>query len=129
MGVAHNVGQAMCFWVLPKSCVPIARTTVRAVTEAELKNHDVKLEMESFDAALKRKIGDHLINESDLSFEVVSQELLMALQDATNVDNGKYDPIDPAAERPDADEYDEETYDKLLSAEVAIPKGDFQFIG
>jgi hypothetical protein len=24
IGVAHNVGQAMCFWVLPKSGVPIA---------------------------------------------------------------------------------------------------------
>jgi len=95
LGVAHNVGQAMCFWVLPKSGVPIAHTTVRAVTEAEFQINDVKLELESFDASLKRKIGDHLINESDLSFEIDSQKLLMALEDATNVDDGKYDPFDP----------------------------------
>jgi hypothetical protein len=129
LGVAHNVGQAMCFWVLPKTGVPIARTTVRAITEAEMQTNDVKLELESFDASLMEKIGDHLINESDLSFEVDSQELMMALEDAPNVADGRYDPFDPEAERPDIDEYDEETYDKLLSAEVALPKGDFQFIG
>jgi hypothetical protein len=129
IGVAHNVGQAMCFWILPRSGVPIARTTVRAVTEAELQTNDVKMELESFDASIKRKIGDHLINESDLSFEVDSNKLLMALQDASDDDDGHYDMVEPEADRQDVDEYDEETYDKLLSAEVALPKGDFQFIG
>jgi hypothetical protein len=42
IGVAHNVGQAMCFWVLPQSGMPIARTTVRAITEAELQMDRVR---------------------------------------------------------------------------------------
>jgi len=125
IGIAHNVGQAMCFWILPKSGVPIARTMVRAVTEAELQTNDVKMELESFDASIKRKIGDHLINESDLSFEVDSNKLLMALQDASDDDDGHYDMVEPEADRQDVDEYDEETYDKLLSAGVVLPKGDF----
>jgi len=30
IGVAHRVGQAMCFWLLPQSGIPIARTTINA---------------------------------------------------------------------------------------------------
>jgi hypothetical protein len=130
IGVAPNVGQAMCYWLLPKSGVPIARTTVRPITEAELQTTDIKQELGSFDLSIKRKIGDHLINKSDLSFEVDSQELLMALQDAMGADDdGHYEAMEPESDRPEADDYDEETYDKLLSAEVSLPKGDSQFIG
>ena len=32
LGVAHRIGQAMCYWILPQSGVPIARTTVQQVT-------------------------------------------------------------------------------------------------
>jgi len=38
-------------------------------------------------------------------------------------------PVKPDAERPDLDDYDEETIDKLLSAEVLLPRGDHQFVG
>lgn len=30
IGVAHRIGQAMCYWILPKSGEPIARSTVQA---------------------------------------------------------------------------------------------------
>ncbi len=52
----------------------------------------------------------------------------MALQDASDDDDRHFDAIKPEADRREMDQYDEETYDKLLSAEVALPKGDFQFI-
>jgi hypothetical protein len=44
-------------------------------------------------------------------------------------DNERYQPIEPDAERNDMDDYDKETIDKLLSAEVSLPKGDLQCIG
>ncbi len=49
-----------------------------------------------------------------------------ALEEA---DDGEYDPYEPEAERPELDDYDEETLDKLLAAEVILPKGDYQFVG
>jgi hypothetical protein len=52
----------------------------------------------------------------------------MVLQEASEEDDGHYDAMDPEADRPKIDDYDEETYDKLLSAEVSLPRGDFQFI-
>jgi len=126
MGVAHNIGQAMCFWILPKSGVPIARTTVRAITDSELQITQVQQELRSFDDAIQRKLGDDRLNAGDLSFEVGSDELDKALEEA---DDGEYDPYEPEAERPELDDYDEETLDKLLAAEVILPKGDYQFVG
>jgi hypothetical protein len=126
MGVAHNIGQAMCFWILPKSGVPIARTTVRAITDSELQITQVQQELRSFDDAIQQKLGDDRLNEGDLSFEVGSDELDKALEEA---DDGEYDPYEPEAERPELDDYDEETLDKLLAAEVILPKGDYQFVG
>lgn len=128
IGVAHNVGQAMCFWILPKSGTPIARTTVRPVTTDELQQDAIKQELLSFDQSIQRKIGDHLLNEGDLSFEVDSSDLAKALADVDDDIDGHYLPIEPDAEKPDLDDYDEETLDSLLSAEVLLPKGDFQFI-
>ena len=52
-----------------------------------------------------------------------------ALADVSDDDDGHYDPIEPEAEHPDLDDFDEETLDNLLSAEVLLPKGDYQFIG
>jgi len=64
-----------------------------------------------------------------LSFHVDSEELRTALSDIADDDDGIYQPIEPEGDRPDLDEYDEETIDKLLSAEVTLSKGDLQFVG
>jgi hypothetical protein len=128
IGVAHNIGQAMCFWILPKSGIPIARTTVRAINNDELKTEPVKQELLSYDQAIGRKLGDHLLDENDLSFEIDSFELSRALADEDDINDGNYLPLEPEAEKPDLDGYDEETLDNLFTAEVLLPKGDYQFI-
>jgi hypothetical protein len=53
IGVAHNKGQGMCFWILPKSGIPIARTTLRAISEAELQVDAVKQDLGSYDQAIQ----------------------------------------------------------------------------
>jgi hypothetical protein len=128
IGVAHNIGQAMCFWILPKSGIPIARSTVRPITDDELLSEAVRQELQSYDQAIERKLGDNLLNEADLSFEIDSSELSRALADADEEIDGNYFPLEPEAEKPDMDDFDEETLDNLLSAEVLLPKGDYQFI-
>jgi hypothetical protein len=129
IGVAHNVGQALCYWILPKSGRPIARTTVRPISDTELQTNEVKQELNAFDASINRKLGDHLLTEDSLSFPPDSEELRAALADVADDDDGNFQPIEPDVERPEIDDYDEETIDKLLSAEVLLPKGDFQFVG
>lgn len=124
LSVAHNIGQAMCFWILPKSGVPIARTTVRAITDPEMQSIQVQQDLTSFDETIQRKLGDDHLTDGDLSFKVGSDELEKALEEA---DDGEYIPYEPEAERPELDDYDEETLDKLLAAEVILPEGDYQF--
>ncbi len=42
IGVAHRVGQAMCYWVLPDTGVPIVRSTIQAISKQELQTNEVK---------------------------------------------------------------------------------------
>jgi hypothetical protein len=50
------------------------------------------------------------------------------LADEDDINDGNYLPLEPEAEKPDLDDYDEETLDNLFTAEVLLPKGDYQFI-
>jgi hypothetical protein len=52
LGEAHNVGQAMCYWVLPKSGVPIARSTVQELPKELYTTEDFKEELKTLDTAL-----------------------------------------------------------------------------
>jgi len=79
IGVAHNVGQAMCFWLLPVSGIPIARTSAQAISEHELRDPVVIETLREYDASIQKTIRDNTLNESHLTFEIGSSELLAAL--------------------------------------------------
>jgi len=129
IGVAHNIGQALCFWILPKSGTPIARTTGRAITAAEMQTDVVKEELIAYNNMITRRLGDQSISDSDLPFEIGSADLQKALADADDEDDGIYDPLEPEAEQPDLDDLSEEVLDNLLSAEVVLSKDGLQFVG
>jgi hypothetical protein len=42
IGIAHRVGQALCYWILPESGRPLARTTIQAVSQDELATQVIK---------------------------------------------------------------------------------------
>jgi hypothetical protein len=60
IGVAHNVGQAMCFWVLPASGIPIARSTVIAIKDVELRNPDIQTQLYEYDRIIEQKLGNDI---------------------------------------------------------------------
>jgi hypothetical protein len=41
LGEATNVGQAMCYWVLPESGIPIARSTVQQISDEQKRTKEV----------------------------------------------------------------------------------------
>ena len=47
LGVAHRIGQAMCYWILPQSGKPIARTTIKGLSADELATDAVKKQLKS----------------------------------------------------------------------------------
>ncbi len=57
IGIAHRVGQVMCYWLLPKSGIPIARTTILAVKEEELGTTEVRGQLADYDEEINRKLA------------------------------------------------------------------------
>jgi len=56
LGIAHNIGQAMCYFVLAESGTPLARSTVRPLTPAEL--HDEADAIKAFDRSVAERLGE-----------------------------------------------------------------------
>ena len=115
IGIAHRVGQAMCYWVLPPSGIPIARTTVQAITKEELSTREVLEQIYEYDAEIKTKLGQ--VDE-----EADPRELRLYYEDEEDdeVDNI---PFEPEARMPNVDDYEADAYDSLLLAEPLLPRG------
>jgi hypothetical protein len=115
----------MCFWILPSSGVPIARSTVQPISDIEMRSVTTQQAINELDHLIEQKIGTDNTDDM-LAFEIGSYELSQALSDAD--DDGHYSPIEPEAEKPDADDYDEEIYSRFTSTEVLLPKGGYEYI-
>jgi hypothetical protein len=111
LGVAHRVGQALCFYILPASGRPIVRSTVQALTQDELNEESIQAQINDFDCKIEETIKS-----------VPAQEIPQELEDQDYEDLNE--PMEPEAERPEADAFTPEMYDTLISAEVLLPKGD-----
>jgi hypothetical protein len=56
----------MCYWVLPISGIPIARTTIQALTESELESEIFKVELKRFEERIREKFKEQdLIEDVD----------------------------------------------------------------
>ena len=52
LGVAHRVGQALCYWILPVSGVPIARSMVQPISKDDLATNEVGDELASYNMSI-----------------------------------------------------------------------------
>jgi len=121
IGVAKDVGAPMTFWILPKSGIPIPRSSVTSLTPEEMGSDGIKEAMRVLDEGIKEKIGDHLKDE----------ELLPELGNVPAIDDGPWDleeevdePVEPEMSKPEADEWeDPEMFDKYIGAEINLNRG------
>ena len=60
LGVAHQVGQAMVYYVIPKSGVPLARSTVQPFTDEDKRNPVVTAEVTDLDKSI-----NHILKKDD----------------------------------------------------------------
>ena len=119
IGVAHDVGSPMTFWVLPASCKVLARSTVTPLTEDEMADPIVKARILELDLAIKERIGDSIEDDN------VDEELIGLFPE---VPDDIFLP-DPESELertdeeaiPEADDYTPEAYDEYLTAEILLP--------
>ncbi len=110
LGVAHRVGQALCYYLLPASGIPIVRSTVQPISQDERKTTVVQEAMQALDDSIIPKF-------TDLTHTQLSTVPTMFLQDV-------YEPYEPETEKPEVSEYTPEMYDALITAEVLLPKDD-----
>jgi hypothetical protein len=115
LGVAHRVGQAMCFWVLPPSGIPIARTTIQAISKDELATREVMEQIYDFDTEIAIKLGP-----ADESAEPNDLRLFLEDEDDDEID---HEPYEPEARTPNVDNFEADTYDEMLLAEPLLPRG------
>lgn len=116
LGVSHRVGQALCYWILPESAEPISRTTVQAVSSDDLATTRVQDLIIKYDKSVSDRLarGDNDIKDDECA---PARHL--------DVYDTDYEPFDPKFVQPEADDFDAETsYDKYISAQVLLPKGD-----
>jgi len=129
LGEAHGVGQAMCYWILPANGVPIARSTVQPISKADRDSEEVKSELKELDAAITSKLVSQAEMDESERDVVVIPDYLRHHDDDDDVLTPYFDPIEPEADMPEADAFTHEEYDKYISAEVILPKGDQMILG
>ena len=67
IGIAHQIGSDLCYWVLPETGVPMARTTVQHVPELDLQMDEIKEKVKAFESKRREwlKNDNHIIEEID----------------------------------------------------------------
>jgi hypothetical protein len=105
IGVPHRVGQAMCFWILPISGTPIARTTVQAIEKLELETIEVKSKLVAYDKAIEEKF--EMNSES-------SNVYLPLYREDEEPEDIEQEPMDNDAAAIVIDEISNDAYDELL---------------
>jgi hypothetical protein len=118
IGVAHDVGSPMTFWVLPQSCRVVARSTVTPLTDDELSSLVVQGRIAELDMAIKAKIGDTL-KDAEIDEELL--EMMPEIPDDIFLPDQTDEPADADAVMPEADDYTPEAFDEYLMAEVLLP--------
>ena len=61
LGVAHRIGQELCYWILPASGVPIARMTVHPFSDEDRRDPAIKERVQTYDEAVKDKLDGKII--------------------------------------------------------------------
>ena len=124
LGVSHQTGSLMSFWILTPSCRVVSRTSVQYITQLEMNEEATQKKTAAFHESVKQRLRDHVY---------ILEE------------NGKVEPFDwsthPFDDDPDFQEefnnvtsneevkdddvlFTPDKYDTYLSIELALPQGD-----
>ena len=126
LGVASNVGQSMCYWILLSNGDYIARSTVIPIPDSDLNVTTVQDQMKTFTASLHEEIGDH--NKAIVKGEIISEDNIYfdAFFDTTEDDEITWPWEKELDELPLCDETESslEELDQYIGANVVLPGRD-----
>jgi hypothetical protein len=98
---------------------------VQPIADADKTSVEVIQELSALDEAIKTKLmtGAESIEETEIP------DYLRLHDEDEDASTPQFDPIEPEAAMPEADEFDVEAYDEYLAAEVILPKGENMVLG
>jgi hypothetical protein len=110
LGIAHRISQALCYWLLPISGVPIACTTIQALSTEELGIDNIKSQLKSYDLTIEEKFSHDHVNP---------QNLLIYREDQEDDLLGDV-PVEPESLMPNIEDTEADMYDSLLLTESIL---------
>jgi hypothetical protein len=114
LGVAHKVGQPMCYWILTKKGTVLSRTTVQPMTLDERRRPEEQMLMADLDAEIKAKLGDS-VNSADVDDGDPDEIFGEALDEGL---------LDERFQRKEADDFTPDSLDEYLTMKLLMPRGD-----
>lgn len=124
LGVAHDVGAPMCYWILSETGKKtIARSTVYKIPQLDTETDKFKSELAELDKKIHDRLGEEL-TEDDIRD---STNRFIDLEDV--IEELDWEAFDKNLESPEADDYTPEELDELIGAEIQVAKGDSVLMG
>jgi hypothetical protein len=127
LGEAQSFGQAMCYWVLSDTATPIVRSTVQPIPKEDLECEEVKIALAALDDKIKSRFRESPSEDSihTYSLDDPNDDQSEALDHITP----EYAPMDPESKMMEADNWEPESYDQYISAEVRLQKDGKEVLG
>jgi len=116
LGVAHKVGQALCYFILRSNGQVIARMTVQPIPTEELATEGFKQQLTAFDHAVYECLGD-----PDFVDEVVPHPSRPRMID---INDDNLEPWEEEAVMSEADDVPPDFLNNYIAAHILLPKGD-----
>jgi hypothetical protein len=131
LGVAHRVGQGMCYYILTETSKVIVRSTLSSLDDDEGSVEDVTTKKNFFTTTLESNIGNFrnaIINKNDKDIEINGDEewCRFCLDDTTN-ESGVHQSADFESDFKDTnsktvDDFpDRDEFDSYIGAQVVLP--------
>jgi hypothetical protein len=120
LGRSKDVGPAMAAKILKQNGQVVVRTTFRGLTDVEKAKHEETQVRDAFDSAIAIKLGDKMSPDDYKDDPDIETPYFETYSDEDTGDSPRM---------PDADDYDVNTYDQYIGAEVLLPQGDKMMTG
>jgi hypothetical protein len=114
LGPAVDIGPAMAAKILKQNGQMVVRSTLRPLTKDEMMKPDMKKKRDDFDVEIESQLGEQIKPEDYIDDPDVEISLLEPYGDDSKGDEPRMLNID---------DFDAETYDQYIGADVTLPQG------
>lgn len=128
LGVSHHVGSDLSYWLLLESGKIVSRTSVQHITQADKRDESLKKRIDEFNEKVEERLDDTNFRSDEADVDFYLEDVDVREDDMNTPTVDEYGDMVQEA-RKDADEFDNDAYDRYLGAELNINRGDGEIRG